>query len=145
MPSKLPAFSCPVTYELLPADLRARAYPTDVFECFFHPLAALELATTQNTSTLCTSWNNRKFDHGGVLIFLHKWRLGPLYQGRAVRSSLVVHIALRAPQSDARCTLPPVSIPRGVQNRRIIHRSGEFMLLIRNAGVPQIPCLGTLQ
>ena len=46
MPSKLPAFSCPVTDELLPVGLRAQASPTDVFECFFHPLAALEFAAT---------------------------------------------------------------------------------------------------
>ena len=44
--SKLPAFPCPVTDEILSASLRARACPTNVFECFFHPLAALELAAT---------------------------------------------------------------------------------------------------
>ena len=43
---KLSAFSCPVTDELLSASLRARTIPTDVFECFFHPLAALKLAAT---------------------------------------------------------------------------------------------------
>ena len=43
-PSNLLSFSCPLINELLPAALRARAYPTDVFKCFFHPLAALELA-----------------------------------------------------------------------------------------------------
>ena len=43
-PSNLPAFACPVTDDLLPVGLRARACATKVFECFFYPLAALELA-----------------------------------------------------------------------------------------------------